>query len=403
MRRDLAERGGSSTLNFPAVLRYNIRNVFVRWRATLATVLGIALVVAVYVMVQSLAVGLVKTSGNTGDPRNLMIVRRGSASESGSQITREQFRVIQYSPELARDAAGQPLVSADTLVILNLPRGADVDGEANVTLRGVSPDGIALRAQVRLVAGRWFEAGRREMVVSRRLAGRFAKMGVGDVVKIGLRELTVAGHFDGQGSAFDSEAWMGADEVRSMFDRPAYSSVLARPADEAAASTLIVRLEADKRLGVRVLREVDYYKEQTKTAGPIRFLGNFLATTMSIGAIFAAMNTMYASVGARTREVGTLRVLGFRRRTVLLGFLLEGAVLAAIGGVLGVLLALPLNGVTTGWIGFETFSETVFEFRITPGLALQGLVFAVVVGVLGSLLPAMRAARLPVIAALKSV
>jgi putative ABC transport system permease protein len=196
---------------------------------------------------------------------------------------------------------------------------------------------------------------------------------------------------------------MDADEVRSMFDRAAYSSLLARPVDDEAARMLTTRLEADKRLGVRVLREVEYYRRQTKTAGPIRFLGNFLATTMSIGAIFAAMNTMYASVGARTREVGTLRVLGFRRRTVLLGFLLEGAVLAFGGGVLGVLIALPMNGVTTGWIGFETFSETVFEFRITPWLALQGLLFAVVVGVLGSFLPAMRASRLPVIAALKSV
>jgi len=384
-------------------LRYNLRNVFIRWRSTLSTILGIALVVAVFVMVQSLAVGLEKTSGNTGDPRNLLIVRRGSEAESGSQITREQFRTIQYSPEIARDAAGQPLVSADTLVILNLPRGAGLEGEANVTLRGVSANGPALRPQVQLVAGRWFQPGQREVVVSRRLAGRFADMRVGEVVKVGARELRVVGHFEGQGSAFDSEAWMAADEVRSTFDRVEYSSVLARPRDEAAAVQLTARLEADKRLGVRVLRETAYYQAQTKTAGPIRFLGNFLAVTMSVGAIFAAMNTMYASVGARTREIGTLRVLGFRRRTVLAGFLIEGAVLALIGGVLGVLLALPMHGVTTGTMGFETFSEQIFEFRITRGLALQGIVFALLVGVLGSLFPALRASRLPVITALKSL
>jgi putative ABC transport system permease protein len=256
---------------------------------------------------------------------------------------------------------------------------------------------------VTLAAGRWFEAGKREVVVSSRLARRFAKMQVGDVIKIGLRELTVVGHFDGRGSAFDSEAWMAADEVRSLFTRENYSSILVRPTDDAAASALTTRLEADKRLGVRVLRETAYYKEQTKTAAPIKFLGSFLATAMSVGAIFAAMNTMYASVGARTREIGTLRVLGFRRRWVLLGFVIEGGLLALIGGILGVLVALFWNGRSAGTISFETFSETVFQLQVTPRLILEGLVFAVVVGIVGSFLPAMRAARLPVIAALKSV
>lgn len=384
-------------------LRYNFRNVLVRWRATVTTILGIALVVAVFVVVQSLAAGLERASGNTGDERNLMIVRRGSNAESGSQITRDQFNSIQYSPEIARDAEGRPFVSADTLVILNLPRGGDFEGEANVSLRGISPNGFALRPQVTLVAGRWFEPGKREVAVSTRLARRFAKMQVGDVIKIGLRELTVVGHFDGRGSAFDSEAWMSADEVRSLFTRDNYSSALVRPIDEAAAKALIARLEADKRLHVRVLRETDYYKEQTKTAAPIKFLGSFLATAMSVGAIFAAMNTMYASVGARTREIGTLRVLGFRRRWVLLGFVIEGALLALIGGIVGVLVALFWNGRSAGTISFETFSETVFQLQVTPRLMLEGLIFAVAVGIAGSLLPALRAARLPVIAALKSV
>lgn len=384
-------------------LTYNLRNVVVRWRATVATVLGIALVVAVFVVVQSLAAGLEKATGNTGDPRNLMIVRRGSTAESGSQITREQFNILQYAPEIARDAQDRPLVSADTIVLLNLPRGAAAGGEANVTLRGVSSNGFALRPQVALVAGRWFEPGKREVVVSARLAQRFARMQLGDVVKIGLRELTVVGHFDGRGSAFDSEAWMAADEVRTLFTRESYSSVLARPVDDAAATALIAKLEGDKRLGVRVRREVAYYQEQTKTAEPIKWLGNFLAMAMSVGAVFAAMNTMYASVGARTREIGTLRVLGFRRRAVLLGFILEGALLALAGGLIGVATAYYFNGQSAATISFETFSETVFEFRVTPLLAVKGLIFAVIVGVIGSLLPAIRAARLPVIAALKSV
>lgn len=383
-------------------LNYNFRSMFVRWRATLATILGVALVVAVYVMVQSLAVGLEKASGSTGDPRNLMIVRRGSVAESGSQITRQQFNIIEYQPEIARDAQGLPLVSVDTVLVLNLPRGEGL-GEANVTLRGVSPNGFGLRRQVSLVAGRWFVPGKREMVVSSRLAARFAHMNIGDTVKAGSREFTVVGHFGAQGTAFDSESWMDADEVRSVFIRDNYSSVLVRPIDERAGAALVEKLDRDKRLGVRVLSEVAYYKEQTKSAVPIRILGNFLATTMSIGAVFAAMNTMYASVGARTREIGTLRVLGFRRRAVLAGFLIEGAILALIGGVLGCLLALPMNGYSTGTISFETFSETVFQFRITPWLAMKGLLFAVVVGLLGSLFPALQASRLPVISALKSV
>ncbi len=384
-------------------LRYNFRNVIVRWRATVATVLGVALVVGVYVSLQALAVGLEKASAATGDERNLMVVRRGSAAESGSQITREQFNSIQYATEIARDAQDRPFISADTLVILNLARGGSSGGEANVSLRGVSPNAFALRPQVQLAAGRWFELGKREVVVAQRLASRFAKMGVGDVVKIGLRELTVVGHFDAGGSAFDSEAWMDANEVRSLFSRESYSSLLIRPTDTAAGEVLMKKLEADKRLGVRVHREVTYYKEQTKTAQPIRILGNFLATAMSLGAILAAMNTMYASIGARTREIGTLRVLGFRRRAVLLGFLIEGAFLALIGGVLGILAALRWQGTSVGTLSFETFSETVFQFSITPWLAVKGLIFAVSVGLLGSLLPALRAARLPVISALKSV
>jgi putative ABC transport system permease protein len=383
--------------------RYHIRNVFVRWRATLTTVLGIALVVSVFVVVQSLAAGLEKASGNTGDPRNLMIVRRGSVSESGSQITRDQFNTIQYSPEIARDDAGQPLVSADTMVIINLPRGGELTGEANVSLRGLSPNGFALRPQVTLTDGRWFEPGQREVVVSARLARRFAEMRNGDTIRIGLRELTVVGHFDAGGSAFDSEAWMAADEVRALFNRENYSSVLVRPVSDVAAEALTARLEADKRLTTRVLRETAYYKEQTKTAGPIKFLGSFLATAMSIGAAFAAMNTMYASVGARTREIGTLRVLGFRRRAVLLGFVIEGALLALAGGCIGVAASLFWQGRSAGTVSFETFSETVFQLTITPWLAMEGLLFALTVGMLGSLLPALRAARLPVISALKSV
>jgi putative ABC transport system permease protein len=385
-------------------LTYNVRNVLVRWRTTLFTVLGITLVVAVYVLLQSMAAGIEKSSASTGDPRNVMIVRKGSTAESSSQVSREQFRLIPYLPEVARDAQGKPLVSADVLVLIALPR-RNVEGEANVLMRGISPVGMELRPQVRLVAGRWFTAGKRELVVSRRLAARFANFNIGDSFKTSGKQLTVTGWMDGGGTAFDSEIWMDADEARSLFDRENYSSVLVRLADSTSATTFTNRIESDKRLPLHADLEVYYYAAQTRTAMPFRFLGNFLAVSMSIGAVFAAMNTMYASVGARTREIGTLRVLGYRRRAILLSFILEGALLSLLGGVLGCAAAWVLHKYfgTTGTISFESFSELVFRFRITPWLAIKGMIFSVLVGVIGSLLPAIRASRLPVIVALKAV
>ncbi len=383
-------------------IQYNIRNVFVRWRATVATVLGVGLVVAVYVLVQSLAAGLERASANTGDPRNVMVVRNGSTAESSSQISRSQARLLQYLPETARDAAGQPLISADVVVLVNLPRRAN-GGEAHVLIRGVAPQGMALRPQVKLTEGRWFTPGRRELVVSRRLAARFENFEIGSRVKFGSRDLLVVGVHEAGNSAFDSEVWMDADECRAMFDRENYSSVLVRVAESTSAADLIKRIEGNKQLPVRALRETEYYAAQTQTAKPIKALGGFLAVMMSVGAVFAAMNTMYASVGARTREIGTLRVLGFRRRTVLLAFVIEGTLLALAGGAAGCALSLWMHGRTTATISFESFSETVFQFRITPELLVQGMVFSLLVGVVGSLLPAIRASRMPVIASLKAL
>lgn len=392
----------------PIPILYNFKSVIVRWRSTWATILGVALVVTVYILMQAMAAGLEKSSQNTGDPRNVMIVRKGSTAESSSQVSRAQLKVIQYFPQIERDPLGKPIISADLVVIINLPR-RDNGGEANVTMRGVTPMGRQLRPQVKLVNGRWFTPGKREAVVSMKMAKRFASCDPGQKFKTGGNELTVVGWFDGSESAFDSEMWMDADEARSIFDRENYSSVLARVANTNDAAALMQRIESDKRMPLRADFETKYYAEQTSTAGPIKFLGSFLATAMSIGAIFAAMNTMYASVGARTREIGTLRVLGFRRRTILASFNLEGAILAGIGGLLGCSLALLAQylcvafGVRFGTLSFNTFSEVIFQFRVTPMLVVQGMIFAVIVGIIGSFFPAIRASRLPVIASLKSV
>ena len=383
-------------------LNYSFRNALVRWRSTIATVLGIALVVFVFVLLQSLAAGIEKSSSNTGDPRNIMVVRKGSTAESASLISRQTLTEIRYFEEIARNESGEPIISADVLVLASLPR-RDGSGEANVLLRGVTARGMELRPQVKISAGRWFEAGKREIVVSAKLAKRFADFDIGQSFKTGSATFTVVGWLDGGGSAFDSECWLDADECRSTFERDMYSSFLIRPADESAGEKLIARIEADRRFKLKAEKDVEYYRKQTMTAAPIKWLGGFLAVMMSVGAVFAAMNTMYAAVGARTREIGTLRVLGFRRRAVVAALLLEGGLLALVGGVLGCAIAFYWNGYTTATMGMETFSEIVFEFRVTPKLVVEGLVFAVIVGLIGTLFPAIRAARLPVIDALKAV
>lgn len=389
-------------------LKYNLRNVLVRWRSTLSTVLGVALVVTVFILLRALARGIEATNANTGDHRNILVVRKGSQAESGSLVTREQFRTLQYFEEIARNERGEAVISAELVLIVSAPR-RNGSGEANTLIRGVTARGMELRPQVKLTSGRWFAPGKREVIVSERLAARFAGFETGGTIKAGLDRLTVVGHFDARSSAFDNEAWMDADEARSIFDRDQYSSVLLRPRDDAAAESLLKRIEADKRLALRAEREVDYYAKQTMTAIPFKILAGILGTAMSIGAVFAAMNTMYASVAARTREVGTLRVLGYSRRSIVLCFLLEGALLAALGGLLGALLSLGayayvvVGKIQFGTMDFQSFAETVFQFRVTPDLMLLGIAFSVVIGLAGSLLPALRAARLPVISALKSI
>ncbi len=387
-------------------LGYHLRNVIQRWRSTLATTGGIAVVVLVYVLLEALAAGVEQVGANTGDPRNLLITRRGATAETTSQITVEQSRLLKYFEGIARDQNQEPLLSTDLLIVINLPRD---EGAANVQMRAVSTAGVILRPQVTLRQGRWFKPGMREVVASERMARRFPSLRLGETFTTSGATFTVVGLFDGDGSAFDSEVWLDADEARAIFDRDNYSSLLLRPADERARVELIERIENDKRLKLRVESEVEYYRSQTTTAAPLKVLGGFLASTMSIGACFAAMNTMYASVAARTREIGTLRVLGFRRLAVMTGFLVEGMCLASLGGAIGCVLSLfaqplmTMSGASMGTLNFDTFSETILQFAVTPEVALRGMVFSVIIGLIGSFLPALRAARLPVISALRSI
>ncbi|MCS6816162.1 MAG: ABC transporter permease [Blastocatellia bacterium] len=374
------------------LLKYNVRSLLVRWGSTALTVLGIALTTAIFVGVMALAEGLETALGTTGEPQHVLVRRRGSDSEGSSFIPRDIWPMVRYLPGIARDSRGEPLASAELAVIINLPRRGETQG-VNVTVRGLSPESLALRPRVRIVEGRMFRPGLREAIVARRLSERFQNLGLGDEVRFGKGSWRVVGLFEAGNTAFDSEIWVDVNQLASDYNRPGYSSFLLKATDEAALKTLIERIEQERRYPLLAQPEMEYYREQTRVAGPIRALGMFLVLVLGVGAGFAAMNTMDAAVAFRAREIATLRALGFRRRQIGIAFLVESALLGLIGGAIGSALALPVHGLTTGTANWETFSEIIFAFRVTPALMLTGLVFATLVGALGGMLPARRAAR----------
>lgn len=381
-------------------LKYNLRSLVVRQMSTGMTVLGIASVVAVFVGMMALSRGLETAFVSTGSPDNLVVLRQGSLVETVSAVSRESLQTLEYLDGVATDARGRPLVSGEVIVVVNLSRRGTSE-RSNALIRGISPAGVDLRPSVRLVAGRFFEPGLRELVVSRALAQRFDGLGLGERVKLGQGEWTVVGLFDGNGTAFDSEVWADVNEIAEDFDRPDYSSVLLKAADPASQAELIRRISDDQRLHLKALREKAYWGEQTRLAARIKRLGLFLVAIMSLGACFAAMNTMYAAVAHRTRETVILQVLGFRRRSILLSFLVESLIVSLLGGVLGCLLALPIHGASTQTANFLMFTEVAFTFRITPDLLGEGLLFALLMGAVGGVLPARLAARQGIVRALR--
>ena len=382
-------------------LKYNLRNLIVRRVSTMMTVGTVALVVAVFVALMALANGLTLALKTTGSPENVIIVRQGSQTEMQSAVSKEAFQIIQTFPGIARDREGKPMASAEIAVVVNLPRRAG--DSTNVTLRGVSETGFAIRPYIKLVEGRMFRPDVGEAIVSRTVTKRFSGTEVGQTLEVGRRNLTVVGVFDAGGTAFDSEIWSSVNDVADAFDRGGYSSALVRAENVATRDQLVSRIMAEQRLKLEAKPEVKYYEEQTAASGPIRGLGVFVAIIMGIGACFGGMNTMYASVAYRTREIGTLRALGFSKAAVMTSFVIESMMLALIGGVVGCLLALPVNGIATGTMNFRTFSELAFSFRITPDLLVSALIFSLVLGLVGGLLPSRLAARMPITKALREL
>ena len=384
----------------PVPLAYNIRNLRVRAFSTVMTVFSVGLVVAVFIGVMALARGLEEAFVATGDPLNLVVLRQGSQVETSSAVRRDALQVIRYLPGVATDAAGGPLVSPEVIVLLNLPKRADGQG-ANVLVRGLRATGFELRPQVRLIQGRMARLGLREVIVGRSIAERFQNAGLGERLRFGRSHWTVVGIFEAGRTAFGSEIWTDATELADDFDRADYSAALLRAESPLALRAIARRIDSDQRLHLKAQAEPEYYAEQTKTAGPIKVLGSFMAILMAIGASFAVMNTMYAAVARRSREIGVLRVLGFQPASILLSFLGESVLLALLGGLVGCLLALPIHGLTTGTMNFRTFSDISFAFRITPDLLLTGLGFSLAMGALGGFLPARLASRQPMVETLR--
>ena len=383
-------------------LKYNFRNLVVRRTTTAMTAASIFLTVLVFVALMALAQGLQTSLATTGQPLNIMIMREGSQSEAASSVTRESLQVIKYLEGIAKNPKGEPWVSPELIVLINLPRRGQTQG-SNVTIRGLGPDGPSLRPEFKMVEGRFFRSGLREVIVSKRIAGRFQNCGLGDRLKFAKGYWTVVGAFTVGGTAYDSEIWTDANDLAADFDREAYSAVMVRATDAGVVSRLKDQISNDRRLHLKTQTEREYYENQTRYAAPIKALGLFIAALMAVGASFAAMNTMYAAVARRTKEIGTLRVLGYSRGSILLSFIIESVLIAAVGGILGCLVSLFANFVTTGTTNFATFSEVAFNFRVTPGLLRDGMIFAVLMGFLGGFFPAWRAAHENIVTALRSV
>jgi putative ABC transport system permease protein len=378
---------------------YNLRNLVVRKTTTLMTVAGIALTVAVLVSSLALVEGLRATFANTGNPLQILVLRKGSNSELGSSVSRASFALLRTMRGIARDSSNEPKVSLEMTQVINLPSVDDPKG-MNVTLRGLLPAGIAMRS-VHLARGRWFQTGQREIVAGKSIAERYPDAQFGHHLHFGRGDWQIVGIMDGGQSAVNSEIWGDLNQISSDYNREDnLSSILVRASDSAAIPSLIKAIDDDRQLNLSGIREPAYYASQTSSGAPLEFLGILVAIIMAIGSSFAAMNTMYAAVSRRSREIGTLRVLGFSRASILVSFLIEALLLSVAGGVLGCLITLPLNGVTTGVGNFFTFSEIAFHFHVGVSTMTAGVIFAAIVGVVGGVFPARSAAKKEILGAL---
>jgi putative ABC transport system permease protein len=392
-------------------ISYNVRNLRLRKGLTLMTALGIALTVTTAIFLMALLAGLNRAFVSSGSAKNVLVLRKGSEAELSGGFDAALFPTLKTLPGIAKDSHGEPMASGEWVFVIILPR-KDGTGEVNVTVRGMMPDGLEMRqtpddpakpAPVKLVEGRWFQTGQREVVVSKSIRDRFTHANIGETMEFGKGSWKVVGVFDAGGSAYESEVWGDVNQMASDFDRQGgYSSAYLRATDPIAADALKNRVGDDQRLKLEGMLEKDYYAKQTSSGAPIKVIGIVVAFIMAIGSIFAAMNTMYSAVAYRGREIATLRVIGFSRPSILTSFVLESLLLALLGAAAGILLMLPFNGMQTGTSNAVTFSEVVFALRITPQVAMYAIAFALIMGFVGGLAPAWHAARQNILSALRA-
>jgi putative ABC transport system permease protein len=383
---------------------YNFRSVRQRWPSTIVAVLGIAGTVGVFVAMLSLARGFRATLIASGSPDNALIMRAGSNSEMVGAVLLDAVHIIEGAPGVARSGNG-PLVSPEVVVIAPFPLKSS-GTDANVQVRGVAAKALEVRPGVKIVAGRFIQPGLNELIVGKNAISAYAGLDLGGTVRFSGASWSVVGVFDAGGSAFDSEIWCDSALLDQVYKRPAnvYQSVTVHLQSPEAFQQFKDALTSDPRLNVSVDRELEYYEKQSRQLTTlITVLGGMVAIVMGIGAVFGALNTMYSAVAERGREIATMRALGFGPASVVASFTVEALLIAAIGGIIGAVAVLPLNGLTTGTLNFQTFSHMAFAFRITPILLLAGIVFALLMGLVGGIPPAVRAARRPVSAALREL
>jgi putative ABC transport system permease protein len=381
---------------------YVARNLTARRLTTALTAGGMALVVYVFATVLMLAAGLERTLVATGQDDNVVVIRRSSQSEVQSGVDRVQAGIVETLPDIATGEDGRRLVSKEPVVLISLPK-RDSGKPSNVVIRGVTAAGLALRPQVRIVAGRMPRPGTAEIVAGRAVAGGFQGAGIGETMRFASRDWTVVGVFDAGRTGFDSEVWGDAEQMLQAFRRQAYSSLIFRLADPGRFDAVKQQLESDPRLTVEAKRETRFYADQSEALSKfISYLGTTISAIFSIGAVIGAMITMYASVAARTAEIGTLRALGFPRRAILAAFLVEALLLGAAGGVAGLVAASFMQAFSISTMNFQTFAELAFSFTLTPAIALAALGFALAMGFVGGFLPAVRAARMSIVDALRA-
>lgn len=383
---------------------YNVRSVKARWTSAIVAVLGIAGTVGVFVAMLSLARGFKATLVSSGSADNAIIMRAGATSEMTGGVTIDTVKIVQDAPGIARASDG-PLVTPEVVLVAPIPL-ISTGTDANVQVRGVSKNVLEIRTKVKIVEGRMFTPGLAEIVVGKNANTSYAGLTLGNTISLGSVRFLIVGIFDAGGSSFDSEIWGDAHLIGPAYNRPDtfFQSVTVHLTSPNSLQQLKDSLTTDPRLNVDVTREVDYYsKQSTRLTTLITVLGGLVAAIMAIGAVFGALNTMYSAIAERGREIATMRAIGFGGPSVVFSFVLEALLIAFVGGLLGCIAVLPLNGWTTGAMNLQTFSHVAFAFKITPELLVKGIFFALLMGLIGGLLPAIRAAVQPVATALRSL